>query len=597
MENKSEYGPWNPGIQSQLPREILPFSTILNPDNVFQSFEEIEELRKFTGLSREQIAAFRPERLATHELLIRISANFSVSDGNQYQDLGFNFRDMAQTLLDKYVQPNMQQVVDCYEELRKKTLVEIERELDQTVFAPRQSTAVNPSWWQKLVKISPPPIRSVSPEIRDANFLKLWQQKADDANNHPLLESVYLQLNKIIGSIVIGHGRIRGEKDILGKLVANRVCNIYGSRLVGKLIEPMILAGAAREGYTKLPNQAEPVIMNVKGSSAAGKSTLRPLQRKLVEDLGLKWEDFALISPDIWRKFLLDYESLGDAYKYAGTCSGHELKIVDQKLDAYMAGKGRNKTVPHLIIDRFRFDSFSEKSRQEGSNLLTRFGSKVYLYYVITPPDATVERAWKRGLQVGRFKAADDLLDHNVEAFTGMPKIFFTWALDKEKDVHYEFLDNSVELGERPRTVAFGRNGTLNVLDIKPMLDIDRYRKINVNAKSAGEVYPTGDVMDAGNNTDFIAACIERLNQVDFVDFNTGDIALRTKSGRLQEWESARLKHAIADSGAFDALLGLFSDSADRLVEDSESLGRVDFLAHQTLGQCGAVNRDKSTME
>jgi len=95
-----------------------------------------------------------------------------------------------------------------------------------------------------------------------------------------------------------------------------------------------------------------------------------------------------------------------------------------------------------------------------------------------------------RGIEVGRYKAVDDLLAHNIEAFTGMPEVFFTWALAVDKKVHYEFLDNGVALGERPRTVAFGWNGEMNVLDVKGLLDVDRYRKINVNARSADEVYP-----------------------------------------------------------------------------------------------------------
>ena len=48
----------------------------------------------------------------------------------------------------------------------------------------------------------------------------------------------------------------------------------------------------------------------------------------------------------------------------------------------------------HLLIDRFRFDTFAPASDVAGSNLLTRFGSLVYLFFLITPPDATVERAW-----------------------------------------------------------------------------------------------------------------------------------------------------------------------------------------------------------
>ena len=44
-----------------------------------------------------------------------------------------------------------------------------------------------------------------------------------------------------------------------------------------------------------------------------------------------------------------------------------------------------------------------------------------------------------------------------------MPNLFFTWALRTRKLVHFEFLDNSVRFGERPRTIAFAagysRNG------------------------------------------------------------------------------------------------------------------------------------------
>ncbi len=582
-----DFGPWNPGIQSQLPREILPFSTILDPGNIFQPFSEVEELGKFTGLAREDIVAFRPQRLAVHELLIRISANYAVSDGNQYQDLGFNFRNMAQTLLDKYIRPNMQEVVDCYEILREQCCWKIESELESTVFAPLPAISRKKTWWQKLSKSPVKPKQSIDPQIRESEILKNWQLQASKTGCEPLQQSVYFQLNRIVGSIMICHGRIRGEKKMLAALVTSQVCNSYGSHLIGELIEPMIGTGAKTEGYSRLPTQSNPVIMNVKGSSAAGKSTLRPLQHQLVCDLDLRWEDFALISPDIWRKFLLDYDSLGDGYKYAGTCSGHELKIVDQKLDAYMADKGKNNAVPHLIIDRFRFDSFTEKSGREGSNLLTRFGAKVYLYYMITPPDATVERAWKRGLQVGRYKAVDDLLDHNVEAFTGMPRIFFTWALDKEKDVHYEFLDNSVKLGERPRTVAFGSNGSLSILDADRLMDIDRFQKINVKAKSPEAVYPTGESMTAERNINFIVDCIKRLHHVEIVDFSNGGIAMRIHEGELLEWEPETLNRAVSDASIRAALLNIFSSSADRRVNEISAPDYIEYTHHHTLGQYG----------
>jgi hypothetical protein len=156
-----------------------------------------------------------------------------------------------------------------------------------------------------------------------------------------------------------------------------------------------------------------------------------------------------------------------------------------------MADKAERAGMSHLLIDRFRFDSFAlHPDEEEGSRLLTRFGHLVYMFFMITPPEATVERAWSRGLQVGRYKAVDDLLAHNVEAYAGMPRLFFTWAARQDKTVHYEFLDNDVPEGQRPRTVAFGANGEMNVLDIKRLIDVERYRKINVNASNPGRCTP-----------------------------------------------------------------------------------------------------------
>ena len=110
---------------------------------------------------------------------------------------------------------------------------------------------------------------------------------------------------------------------------------------------------------------------------------MRPLQRYLAKVLGVKWDDFALISPDIWRKYLLDYDSHGEARRYAGTLTGHEVAIIDKKLDRYMAEKGERGQMSHLLIDRFRFDSFSsDPDKEDGSRLLTRFGQTVYMRHL-----------------------------------------------------------------------------------------------------------------------------------------------------------------------------------------------------------------------
>ena len=153
-------------------------------------------------------------------------------------------------------------------------------------------------------------------------------------------------------------------------------------------------------------------------------------------------------------------------YKYAAMMTGHELEIIDRKLDSYVAAKARRHNLPHLLLDRFRFDSF--KVGDDGdyqSKLLSRFGATVFLFFIITPPAQTVERAWQRGLTTARYKAVNDLLYHNIEAFNGIPELFFSWMGIGDKTVYFEFLDNDVPLGERARTIAYGQHGHMTILD------------------------------------------------------------------------------------------------------------------------------------
>jgi hypothetical protein len=340
-----------------------------------------------------------------------------------------------------------------------------------------------------------------------------------------------------------------------------------------------------------LSPQETPVIMNVKGASASGKSTMRPLQRILAKKLGLPWEDFALISPDIWRKFLLDYGALGAAYKYAGTMTGHEIEIIDKKLDRYMATSAANGKMPHLLIDRFRFDSFAEG--KEPTKLLTRFGELVYMFFMITPPEMTVERAWQRGLKVGRYKAVDDLLAHNVEAYTGMPELFFTWALDGRKRVHYEFLDNSVKEGLPPRTVAFGWNGEMTILDIKRMLDVDRFRKINIYAREPDELYFDKDLARE-RNVEFLQRCARLIPIINFADPETGRAYARLARGKWIYRDEQRFARMLADPDAKAGLTAIAAngcESAGGTAGTTEEPADLEMQKLHTLGAWGEATR------
>jgi hypothetical protein len=542
------YGPWNPGIESTVPRRLLPLATLYRPENVFGSLEDALELADLTGLPAEELVAFRPQRLALHELLVRVMADLSVPDGPRVEDLGINFRAMTSAILARHVAPRMKEIGEAYQRLEREIAALARAELE-AAFAARA--------------------------------LADWEGRAAgerDATARAALRAVA----RVAGSVCARHGRLWGEPALLAKVAVRLACNDYGSVAIGRLIEPLIAEAVRAEGYALLPAQAQPVVMNIKGASASGKSTMRPLQKRLADEIGVAWGDFALISPDIWRKQLLDYGSLGEAYKYAGSFTGQELRMIDQKLDRYMAAKAERGGIPHLLIDRFRFDSFAPESEEAGSNLLTRFGRIVYLFFMITPPDATVERSWKRGLEVGRYKAVDDLLAHNVEAFGGMPELFFTWALARGKSVHYEFLDNSVPAGERPKCAAFG-HGELNVLDVKCMLDVARFARINVDATGPQEVYRDREAMRAEASTGFLAECARRLPALNFAARESGRVYLRIEAGRAAWAEPQALAAALEDPETRAGILAVAPQAREAparraseapLIERRHTLGR-----------------------
>jgi len=578
------YGPWHPGLESELPRELLPLATVFRRENVSTSLAEALELSDYCGLPPQELVAFRPERLAIHELLVRVTAGLAVPDGSDYEDLGRNFREIASTILAKDIAPRLDDVKHVLEEVRRAASGVIARELSD-LFSLRLKPAADADppgrarWSFGFAAQKRETRRRETAEQRERRTILEWSSRAQAADSR-LDQSCLSALGTIATAITARRGRLLADKELLTDLAVRLVCNEFGSEGIGDAIAPLIREATLREGYRPLSPQERPVIMNVKGASASGKSTMRPLQRALARKLGFPWENFALISPDIWRKFLLDYGSLGSAYKYAGTMTGHEIEIIDKKLDRHMAMKAARGEISHLLIDRFRFDSFVEG--REPTRLLTRFGDLVYMFFLITPPEMTVERAWKRGLQVGRYKAVEDLLAHNVEAYTGMPELFFTWALDTRRRVHYEFLDNSVTEG-RPLTVAFGWNGEMTILDIKRMLDVDRFRKINIHAQKPEDVYIDNELAPE-RNVEFLQRCARLVPIINFADRATGRVYARLEHGQWTWRDEEQISRLLADRDAKAAMLAIpakHRDAAaasprvltDLAIDDSHNLG------------------------
>jgi len=585
---------WNPGLDSDIPRHLLPLVTLFREESGFVDYREASELADLTGLKVNDLVAFRPQRLVIHDLLVRVTADLSVPDGPNYEDLGISLRGMVDKIYSEYVKPESDAISAMYRDNREEVESFVAQQLSEKFFDKRtemSAPAKAPSLVSRIFRKKSLPNTEVSTSrLPELVAIEEWQELSNLADND-LRKVSYQALVKTVGAIVGHRGALRVDQPLVTRIVTNMACNTYIADLIHEFIEPFWEQAIKAEGYRYLPAQKSPVIMNVKGASASGKSTIRPQQRQLAGKLNIPWEDFALISPDYWRKYLLDYSSLGEDYKYSAMLTGSELEIIDKKLDRYVAEKSSAEKLPHLLIDRFRFDSFTvDIDRTADSRLLSRFGDQVYLFFMITPPAETVTRAWLRGIETGRYKAVDDLLYHNVEAFTGMPSLFLSWVNSKDREVHFEFLDNDVVQGELPRTVAFGWNGRMTVLDIELMLNIDRYRRVDIAARSPEQVLKSEEY-SVKSHTDFLLRCSQKVENLDFADQDTLKLYARVKDGRLIWWDQKYIEEINIHAGIRKVFekLGYSNRPCEYAIEDSSLQIDKARESQSTVGRWGSA--------
>jgi hypothetical protein len=503
---------WQPGVLPGIPRAYRALETIVSPAASFSTLEEIDEHDDLTGLGGETLTRFRPLRLALHETIVRVTADLAVAEGDAEEQFGHNFRAIARVIQDGYVAPRAGEIDALWHKVHTAAQSLADDILGRTLFAPMPPMARR-SWRDVLRRRPAPP----SPVADDpvAAFRRDGLSSED-----PLARAVFRALYRILGAIVVRRGRPCADRALLVRLAAADVANRLGGQRIGEVVDQAVAAALAKEQFTRVPIAAKPVLISLKGASAAGKSSLRPMIKRILREQGIAPDGYATISPDVWRRLLLDYESLGAAYKYAGHLTSRELMAIDGKLDRYIRAKAqRHHGIPHLVVDRFRFDSFeSEKVARVLHDTYAKYVDTLLMYFVVTPPEETVERGWRRALERGRYKAVEDFLGHGVEAYVGMPKILFKWLSHPRPHYRYCFLDNRVPKGEFPKTIARGDQHQIDIFDPVGLTDIVRYQHINIHADAPERVYPPHIDHSVTANDGFLRELLRRIPTARFLD-------------------------------------------------------------------------------
>src|SRR5262249_55240192 len=130
----------------------------------------------------------------------------------------------------------------------------------------------------------------------------------------------------------------------------------------------------------------------------------------------------------------------------------------------------------------------------------------------------------------------------------------------------------------------FGWNREMTVLDIKSMLDIERFRKINIQARRPAEVYFANELAPQ-RNVDFLKRCARLIPVINFADGATGRTFARLERGTWVWREEETFARMLDDA---DASAGLKAVAADRRDSTGGGAAAPTDLAGEKLHTLGA---------
>ena len=266
----NQYSAWSPGIETEIPDQYRLLETIYDSKNVSSSIDEINALAQETGLSPEELVVFRPDRLALHELIVRVTADIVVLEGEHEEDLGIRFRSIANKIMDACLVPHLPEFDLTFQALYKKARSMVDKELSESLFTVLPaSTKSKPSILSRFFAAPKKQPRNLeSTQERQLRVISSFKEKGLNTDD-PFESAVYRSLYRVLGSIVSTRGYLGKDQEMLIELITTHICSRYGSRLIGKQVDVWVKQAVKDEGYSLIPDAQKPILISLKGSSAA----------------------------------------------------------------------------------------------------------------------------------------------------------------------------------------------------------------------------------------------------------------------------------------------------------------------------------------
>jgi hypothetical protein len=135
----------------------------------------------------------------------------------------------------------------------------------------------------------------------------------------------------------------------------------------------------------------------------------------------------------------------------------------------------------------------------------------------------------------------------------------------------------------------------MNILDLTCLLNIDRYRNINIDAQTPAAIYASPSSRYVAKNPEILKQCIRRIPMVVFAEKDTGKIYAEIVNGKLAYWNREVCEAAVRDDDTRAAFESVARPPQEDSSPSSLSHGnRLNPHENLTLGQWGGTAADST---
>ena len=307
---------WHPGVASRIPGDIRHLATVYRPENVFTDVAAAEELADLTGLEPRRArglpaAAARAARAPDPGQRRLLHPRRREDRGPRHQlspDGEHNPSRLRRAGAGcASTRATMGFGVRSRRSSRRSSRFSSAPAAEGTTPAPHSAANRLRELFQLPRSQTAATAESVT--ASDSDVIAAWEKvRAAAAIPFERRRAALWHAQRL--ALFVRHGRIWGSRETIAALALDLACQRLRQRSRRARDRAAVReGGGGRARSRSCRAQDHPVVMNTKGASASGKSTLRPRQTQARRRTSAcNWSEFAIISPDIWRKQLLDYD-------------------------------------------------------------------------------------------------------------------------------------------------------------------------------------------------------------------------------------------------------------------------------------------------